>query len=264
MTAQWVNARILRRGGGQYRLTIEDRPSNGEWEVAEEQSVCLEGSADRASLQAQLARLCEPYVSYSQAKSLLADLRGHVLGQTPVAIVERKYATILPRIAARITDGLIMVPVVLIGSLLVRPSSDMWVQPAWVVTLQSAAMPYEILMLGIYGQTLGKMACGVIVRDISERPLSMKQAVLRNIVQLVLLTLGFWAYLPPMIHHQPPLDFAQQSLAARVLASVSFIWGWADVLTIFTNTKLRALHDYIAGSVVIRTEADTSFAASSR
>jgi uncharacterized RDD family membrane protein YckC len=264
MSAQWVNARILRRGGGQYRLTIEDRPSNGEWEVAEEQSVCLEGTADRASLQAQLTELCEPYVSYSQAKNLLADLRGHVLGQTPTAIVERKYATILPRIAARISDGILLMPVALIGASLATRSSDIWSRVAWLAALQVAGLAYEILMLGIYGQTLGKMACGVIVRDISERPLSMMQAVLRNIVPLVLLSLGFWAYLPPMIHHQPPIDFAQQPLAARVLGYVSFIWGWADILTVFTNTKRRALHDYIAGSVVIRTEADTSFAASSR
>ena len=269
MTAQWLTARILKRGWSEYRLTIADWPVAGEWAVVEEHSVCLDASTDRAALETQLAQLCEPYVSHSQAKKLLADLRGHVLGQTPalqtpILTEKLKYATILPRIAARIGDGLIMAPVVMIGSLLLMRSSDMWLHVAWVAILQVAGQLYEIVMLGIFGQTLGKMACGVIVRDISERPLSMKQAVLRNIVNLVMLPFAFWAYLPPILHPQPPINFLQQPFAAQLFAYVSFTWGLADVLTIFTNKQRRALHDYIAGSVVIRTEADANFAATRR
>jgi uncharacterized RDD family membrane protein YckC len=269
MTAQWVDARILKRGWSEYRLTIADWPAAGdwaagEWTVVEEQSVCLDGSTDRAALETQLAQLCEPYVSHSQAKKLLADLRGHVLGQTPVLIEKRKYATILPRIGSRITDGLIFTPIVLLGTFLFVRSSVGWLHVAFYITLQIGVQLYEILMLGIYGQTLGKMACNVVVRDISERPLSMKQAVLRNVLNLIVLPFGIWFYLPSINHPQPPLGFSEESLGMRLFFIISFLCGWADILTIFVNDKRRALHDYIAGSVVIRTEADASFAAANR
>jgi uncharacterized RDD family membrane protein YckC len=264
MTAQWINACILKRGWNQYRVSIETGPPTADWTVAEEHSICLEGATDRQALETQLAELCEPPVSYEQAKRLLADLRGHVLGQTPTAIVGRKYATILLRLGARITDGLIFAPLVMLGTFFLLRSSISWMHIAWLVIIQIATLVYEILMLGIYGQTLGKMACGVIVRDISERPLNMKQAVLRNILTLILLRFGIWFYLPPIDHSQPPFSFAEGSLDMRVFGIISCIVGWADILTIFANPKRRALHDYIAGSVVIRTEADATFAATKR
>jgi hypothetical protein len=158
MAAQWINARILKRGWNQYRVSIEEGPPTADWAVVEEHSICLEGSTDRAALETQLAELCEPYVSHDQAKKLLADLRGHVLGQTPVAIVERKYATILMRFAARLTDGLIFAPLVLVGTLFIVRSSVAWLHVALYIAWQIGVQLYEILMLGIYGQTLGKMA----------------------------------------------------------------------------------------------------------
>jgi uncharacterized RDD family membrane protein YckC len=34
------------------------------------------------------------------------------------------------------------------------------------------------------------------------------------------------------------------------------LWFLAEVLTMFTNRKRRALHDFIAGTVVVRTNID--------
>jgi hypothetical protein len=45
----------------------------------------------------------------------------------------------------------------------------------------SAFLIYEIGMLGKYGQTLGKMACNIVVLDVSESRLSFKQVALRDI-----------------------------------------------------------------------------------
>ncbi|MCA9786465.1 MAG: hypothetical protein KC488_07925, partial [Candidatus Cloacimonetes bacterium] len=37
-----------------------------------------------------------------------------------------------------------------------------------------------------------------------------------------------------------------------VFLSLSMIWWILEILTMFSNPKRRALHDYIAGTVVIR------------
>jgi uncharacterized RDD family membrane protein YckC len=272
MTVKWVDARILKRGSREYRVTIADEPvtrepATGEWTLVEEHIACLDGSTDCAVLESQLTQLCEPPVSYEQAKKLLADVRGNVLGQTPapVAIPERKYATILRRLGARIGDSLLFMPFVLVGAFLLPTTSAIWGHAVWFGVLDIAIQAYEIVMLGIYGQTLGKMACQVVVRDISERPLSMKQAVLRNIVGLILLPLMFWVNWPLLAHSAPFFAVWPKPTGARLLVkSLASIWSLADILTIFTNEKNRALHDYIAGSVVIRTEADAIIAAAKR
>jgi uncharacterized RDD family membrane protein YckC len=259
MTAQWINARILKRGGSEYRVTIDDEPASGEWTVVEEHSVCLDGSMDLASLETQLAQLSEPYVSYSQAKSLLADLRGGVLGQTPIAILQRKYETFWLRLGAVYVDAIILVPLLIVSWLLLAHSTLTGIRVAWFIVAQCAALVYQIVMHGLYGQTLGKMSCHVIVRDISERPLSMKQAVLRNIFGIALFPLGLWVYLPQVIHGASIAGF-HRTPAGRVLSWLGVGWTVIEVVTLLANEKRRAVHDYIAGSVVIRTEADTASA----
>jgi uncharacterized RDD family membrane protein YckC len=251
MSAQWVNARILQNGRSKYRLSIDDPPAACDWTVVEEHSVCLDGSTDRAAVQAQLAQLCESPVSYNVAKNLLADLRGHVLGQTPVSIVERKYATFWLRLCARIADGLVFMPIVLIGTFLFGRSTVSWVRVVWFSIAQCAVLVYVIVMHGIYGQTLGKMSCHVTVRDISERPLSMKQAVLRDIVDIILLPLGLWVYLPQVIRHGS-LEPSDPPFLSSLFTYICMGWVWLDGLTMLTNSKRRALHDFIAGSVVVR------------
>jgi uncharacterized RDD family membrane protein YckC len=251
MSAQWVNARILQRGRREYRLSIDNGPVDDDWAVVEQHSVCLDGSTDRAALEDQLDQLCETPVSYDTARNLLADLRGHVLGQTPVAMVERKYATFWLRVCARIGDGIIFMPVAVIGYFLIVHPTAPWVRVVWFTLGQCVFLVYVIVMHGIYGQTLGKMACHVRVLDISERPLSMKQAVLRDIVNIILLLAGLWIHLPQVIRGEW-LDFSHLPSHRSLLTYLSSGWVWLDGLTMLTNSKRRALHDFIAGSVVVR------------
>jgi len=250
MSAQWVNARILQKGRREYRLCIDDGPVDDDWAVVEEHSVCLDGSTNRAAVQDQLDQLCESPVSYDEARNLLADLRGHVLGQTPVAIVERKYATFWLRVCARIGDTIIFLPADVISYILVIHPTAPWVRVVWFLIRRCVRLVYEILMHGIYGQTLGKMACHVRVLDISERPLSMKQAVLRNIVDIILLPVCLWIYLPLVILGS--LDFSHPVSHSPLFTYLYGGWVWLDGLTMLTNSKRRALHDFIAGSVVVR------------
>jgi uncharacterized RDD family membrane protein YckC len=252
MSAQWINARILKRGR-EYRVSIADAPASGEWEIAEEHSVCLDGSTDRASLEGQLDRLCEQPLSYKQAMSLLADLRGQVLERPVGRIVAMKYATFWLRCVARVTDNIVLSPVAMIGWFAFRASTTSDLRVACIVVLSCAGLLYQILMHGTLGQTLGKMACGVIVRDISERPLSMRQAVLRDIIGIILLPLSLWIYVPLMLRDGNALVPFDIPFPGRLLSYVSIGWTVADGLTILTNAKRRALHDFIARSVVIRT-----------
>jgi len=166
-------------------------------------------------------------------------------------MIERKYSTFWLRFAAGLLDGLIMMPVGWIcGALMDSPWPP--IRMVFSVVNDSFPLAYSIWMHGKYGQTLGKMSCGVIVLDISEQPLTMKQAVLRDIFGVAFLLTGWVVQIHNSIYGSA---LSQSGPFATIVVSVYYsavgLFG-VEVLTMLTNRKRRALHDFIAGSVVIQ------------
>ena len=112
-------------------------------------------------------------------------------------------------------------------------------------------------MHGIKGQTIGKIICKVKVYDKSEGPLSLKQAVLRDIVPIVSNIISslylfsnvdnYYKYLTGRIMH---LGLLPKWIV--ILLMMHSIWFFIEIITMLANKKRRALHDYLAGSVVCR------------
>ena len=107
-------------------------------------------------------------------------------------------------------------------------------------------------MHGRRGQTLGKMACKVVVLDVSERPLSMRQAVLRDIFGVVLLPIGLAINISGILRGIDISLPANFTAIDWIITYSAIGWFLIEVVTMLTNDKRRALHDFIAGSVVIR------------
>ena len=112
-------------------------------------------------------------------------------------------------------------------------------------------MAYWTVLHGLYGQTLGKWLCGVVVLDISERKLSMKQAVLRVSPGIVFLFLHLAVTLYLIQTGAETVDPNQKTISEVALRQASTIFLIADVGTMLINPKRRAIHDYIAGSTVV-------------
>ena len=111
---------------------------------------------------------------------------------------------------------------------------------------------YSIWMHGRHGQTLGKMACKVIVLDVSQRLLSMRQAVLRDIYSVVVLPIQLMIEIPRVIQGIDIFAFENRTTIDSVALYSGWAWFVIEVVTLLANKKRRALHDFIAGSVVIR------------
>lgn len=111
---------------------------------------------------------------------------------------------------------------------------------------------YSILMHARYGQTLGKMATEVTVLDLSERRFpTLRQAFLRD-AGYVILNCASLAYLFVLVLSGRYSFGAEMSGApGRILALAGLAWFLLELLTMATNRKRRALHDYIAGTVVV-------------
>jgi uncharacterized RDD family membrane protein YckC len=121
----------------------------------------------------------------------------------------------------------------------------------WLLITNSSSYVYSVLMHGYYGQTLGKMACKIKVLDISERPITMMQAFLRDIVIIGINIISSAISLNLLITaggiQSPKFQNVQM-----VIGFASFAWFVAEILTMLTNKKRRAVHDFIAGTVVVR------------
>jgi uncharacterized RDD family membrane protein YckC len=95
------------------------------------------------------------------------------------------------------------------------------------------------------------MACGVIVLDISERRLSWKQAVLREIFTIVSVAASLIVEGPDLVRGLDPYRAEAIGASWWFLGPSAFL-GFVEVATFLATKKHRALHDFIAGSVVIR------------
>lgn len=168
-----------------------------------------------------------------------------------------KYQTASRRFWAGFIDGLVFLPLGWLDSWILGTPRPTAILIGWMLISYPAYWLYSVLMHGFYGQTLGKKALGVVVLDLSEKPISMKQSFLRDsffiainsaaLILMIYLTLtGRRQVLP-----DEPVSFADPEL---ILGIASLFWFLAEILTCLTNKKRRALHDFIAGTVVVNTE----------
>jgi uncharacterized RDD family membrane protein YckC len=158
-----------------------------------------------------------------------------------------KYQTFGRRFGAAILDSLVLLPInwgvsfviVLIST---TPTMLSWAVPGFISAL------YYILMHYYRGQTLGKMAAKVKVLDDSETPINFGQSIVRSLPQLFI----------PMF--AVSFSTADQSAAetiallAGLIYGLTFLFSVANVVVCLANDKRRALHDFIAGTIVVRTD----------
>jgi uncharacterized RDD family membrane protein YckC len=128
--------------------------------------------------------------------------------------------------------------------------------PVYVAFTALLLTVYPIALHTKYGQTVGKMMCKVRVVDWKTGgPIDFSQALLRDAVPLILLAISL-VYLSLRV-------ITGKLTVGRLVQDISnifpcffwgmMIWGVLEIVTMLTNNQRRALHDFIAGSVVVRT-----------
>jgi uncharacterized RDD family membrane protein YckC len=106
---------------------------------------------------------------------------------------------------------------------------------------------YSIYFHGTRGGTIGKLKCKIkVVSAKNERRIGMKQALLRDSIPLILSVL-LYGYI--LVLEPSNLD---ESKYLRFVPAIFGLWFLAEIITMLTNEKRRALHDFIAGTVVVR------------
>lgn len=130
-----------------------------------------------------------------------------------------------------------------------------------IITFTSCLLAHacSIVLHGSYGQPVGKFLLKVKVFDRTESKLPYKQALLRDSVPIVLGLIAYALSAPRILDGSYPFDDIDQNhfkeidmLPMMFSAFVSSAWFPLEVVTMLTNKKRRAVHDFIAHSIVKR------------
>jgi uncharacterized RDD family membrane protein YckC len=177
---------------------------------------------------------------------------------------ELKYRTFWPRFWSGMIDMAVFWPFLLVID------DWVWSTPShpvllvlWFLFYSVALTAYSILCHGLWGQTLGKRLLRIRVLDVSGGRLTFPQAVLRDAFPLAFAAASLAIDLPVVASGQNPYDearIAREGLPwlSELFGYLSLAWFVAEFVTMLFNDKRRAIHDYIASSVVVRTTATSA------
>jgi uncharacterized RDD family membrane protein YckC len=156
-----------------------------------------------------------------------------------------RFRTFWPRFWAYFLDGFAIAPVTALLTL-PQPAAD----NPWRLILQTAISlvywAYAVWLLSARGQTVGRWLCRVQVRDVGEGPVRPRQALIReSIPQLIAL-----GALPYLLFRQAE---GTLTMEAQLMITIPHtLWVLLEIITMLSNEKRRALHDYLARTVVVR------------
>jgi uncharacterized RDD family membrane protein YckC len=165
-----------------------------------------------------------------------------------------QYRTFWRRFWASFFDGLVLAPVGILGDFyFFSPARGTAILISWAVISYSAAWLYSVLLHAWHGQTLGKMAMDVQVLDLSEgRTPTLGQAFLRDAFYIVVQVCSLAYFIHIVLVHKYTGDKQVPGVLGRVLGFAGLGWFLLEILSMLTNSKRRAFHDFIAKTVVLK------------
>lgn len=121
-----------------------------------------------------------------------------------------------------------------------------WVAAVFILK-QALIYLYFIWMTGKYGQTVGKMAAGIKVIDAEteQHVIGFRYALYRELPLMLIsgIMLVFVFSAPNILTW-----YTMRTL----LWVITIVWILAELITMFTNDRRRAIHDMLARSVTIK------------
>jgi uncharacterized RDD family membrane protein YckC len=171
-----------------------------------------------------------------------------------------RYAGFGLRLVANLVDTIVTGPLLVLSwpGLLSRSASI-----ALAVPVFAAALGYNVGMHARWGQTIGKMAARIKVVTVGGASIAWREALLRDSVGIGFGIIATVASVDTFLRipasswsdnwvQQAKLIGDARPMWGRAAHTCLTIWFWSELVVLLFNPKKRALHDFIAGTVVIR------------
>ena len=174
-----------------------------------------------------------------------------------------RYAGFWPRLAAIVVDLVVLAPLMALSfwTLTASRTTALLLEPP--ITFAFAF--YSIYFVGRWGQTIGKMVLKIRVVRLDGGKAGFKRALYRHTVDsgfsIALSALNIYAlmsitdYEYNKLAFEERMEFSDSKTGAwtSVILWLLFAWSASELVVLLLNEKRRALHDYIAGTVVVHT-----------
>jgi uncharacterized RDD family membrane protein YckC len=167
-------------------------------------------------------------------------------------VLSVRYQTFGPRLWALCIDNLLALPLFVVDYWLRGTDTPPVVMIIWLAFYEAALAGYSVGMTAYFGQTLGKMLTGVKVLDVSENRLTVGQAWLRESVFIAFGVFSVVADSTNILAGMRPADNLQSDTLQNFGLYALVIWIVLEIAATLASPKRRALHDFLAGTVVVR------------
>jgi uncharacterized RDD family membrane protein YckC len=175
---------------------------------------------------------------------------------------ELVYAGFWRRFGAYWIDAAIFLPLTGISYLLSEKTRLFFAY--WFIPGLLIGLFFHVYLVKRFGGTPGKLLLKTRIALTDGTPVSTKAAFLRYSVLFILSILSSWAVLSGALamtdEHYFSLGYIakMEAVVSRAPAWYSIvniclqIWVWSEFLSMLFNKRRRAIHDYMAGTVVVR------------
>ena len=172
-----------------------------------------------------------------------------------------RYAGFWPRLGAGLLDTVTMTPLIAVEWVCFHNRFAMLFYIAYPSLL--IMLFYNVYLVKQFGGTPGKVILGLCIRRIDGGEIGYREAILRELPYLLL---GFVSTLATgyALAAASDNEFYSTSIWERFallrkyapLWTLYFgiardIWVWSEFFVMLTNEKRRAIHDFLAGTVVV-------------
>ena len=159
-----------------------------------------------------------------------------------------RYNTVWNRFLAGLIDGLVFLPLSIVDEI-IKNRSDVRTVMTIEIIFTVLWTIYLVVGHGKYGQTIGKKVMRLKVLDISEQKLiGYSRAFFREAVSFTI-SVGLSVYYLSTMGEIKMSEFEESNQFNLLI--IPFAWLILEIVSALTNKKRRAVHDYIAGSVVV-------------
>jgi uncharacterized RDD family membrane protein YckC len=161
-----------------------------------------------------------------------------------------KYQTFWKRFLASFIDSLIFLPFALLCYYYERSENTSLFLLFTIIHVFLFTL-YLVVGHGRYGQTIGKHLMGIKVFDVNEKEvIGYRRAFLRESVWLFAQMAGIVYLFVDTVKSSEPIA-VYETYYKSIVGLISSSWFLLEVVTMLFNKKRRAMHDLIAGSVVV-------------
>lgn len=164
------------------------------------------------------------------------------------------------RSLAHLVDFMIFVPLLVLQTTLQGTSRAAAI--AAVPVSSVLYLSYSIGLHALFGQTIGKRVARIRVTRTDGTSISWHEASLRNSVEIVFSSISVIGAILILLHLPDAfftLSWIPRSKAYMAAKPSWLVWlhrsgnayFWSELVVMLTNSRRRAIHDFIAGTIVV-------------